>query len=353
MTRWMIFGLRAGLPLALAAIGLCYISPRDIGDAIDSFRGSDRSGIAEAGALSGGIAPVHNVSIRPTGAGGGGLSDAGTMESGAARAGAAPLPQDHEANWLVPWDGVVVGCGAPPEGSFLQAQARLMAMGAAELDAQRQLLARDQGVSLSAVREGTDFRMGSYRVTEKTEGMLRGSCAVARQGLRDGTARVAMTTEPERVRAAYTDTLRRAPPGDLSVPEATLFLRGVKAGLGLRRGPTPAGATGLVVDARGLFYPARPFPKIVDPSGTLLYALECTHSEAVRERGLVSYTNDPAAALRADRVGAHPRVVKAMDVREDPDESALVLSEEVAAQIRRDPALREALSECRVVVIID
>ncbi len=84
----------------------------------------------------------------------------------------------------------VTGYGAAPADAVSPAQARLMAVGAAKLDALKKLAALLEGVDLSSQSESGDFVQTRYAVREQTRGFLKGVRVLQTRYCEDGTAEV-------------------------------------------------------------------------------------------------------------------------------------------------------------------
>lgn len=106
-------------------------------------------------------------------------------------------------------DGVyrVTGQGATPENAQSKAQARLMAVRAAEMDAHRKLAELLAGVDITATSATKDYVQESYRVTERTQALLRGAHVKETRFSPDGIAEVDVELVLEQAhRAEYGDT---------------------------------------------------------------------------------------------------------------------------------------------------
>jgi len=84
----------------------------------------------------------------------------------------------------------VTGYGAAPPDAASPAQARLMAIGAAKLDAQRQLAVVLRGVDVEAASASADYVQTRYTVSEETHVFLKGIRVLSTRFFEDGTAEV-------------------------------------------------------------------------------------------------------------------------------------------------------------------
>ena len=116
-----------------------------------------------------------------------------------------------------------------------------------------------------------------------------------------------------------------------------------------RSSPPASGVSGLVVDARGLKVLPAIAPRLKDPSGDVLYAVQGLTEFAAAQRGPVVYVRDPADVAAAQRAGEEPLFVRAVTVADGTD---LVLSAEDAQAVR--DAARDApfLLAGQVVVVV-
>ncbi len=105
---------------------------------------------------------------------------------------AGPPPQP---NPVVAWQNITLratGSGAPPGRSVNAAQARLMAVRAAKLDALRNLLEQAYGVNISARSHVRDFITKNDSIKSRVDAYIRGAKVVHTIQHEDGSVEVEM-----------------------------------------------------------------------------------------------------------------------------------------------------------------
>ena len=85
-----------------------------------------------------------------------------------------------------------VGIGAPPERSIGKVNARPMALRAAKIDAQRNLLEITKGVRIDSQTVVKDFTVESDVINTQVEGLVKGAQVVKQEYMSDGTVEVTM-----------------------------------------------------------------------------------------------------------------------------------------------------------------
>lgn len=116
-----------------------------------------------------------------------------------------------------------------------------------------------------------------------------------------------------------------------------------------RPGPAAGGATGLVIDARGLAVKPAVAPRVLDAGGGVLYALETLTVYAASLRGPAVYVTDPADPAGVRRAGETPLFLRAAAVKDGCD---LQLSDADAAALRQAAETSPFLLNGQVVVVV-
>jgi hypothetical protein len=210
-------------------------------------------------------------------------------------ASAAFAQSDAKPKGSVNWQGQVVkatGAGAPDLKAASAAQARLGAERAALLDAFRNLLAQVKGVAVDGTRKVGDL-VEKDEVRARVEGVVRGYKIVNKRYFSDNGVEV----EVEVPLAALTDVVD---PDPTPVPPPVGSPQGEK------------GATGLVIDARGLKVLPALMPRVLDDAGKPLYTIDSLSAEARKASGVASYVQSLEEASRSMRAGDKPLVLKAV-----------------------------------------
>ena len=240
------------------------------------------------------------------------------------------------------------GIGAPPDKSLGKINARPMALRAAEVVAQRNLLEVTKGVQIDSVTTVKDFMVESDIINTRVSGLVKGAVMVHHQYMSDGTAEVTLRMPlygelpriviPEKRKEDLTPT--PPPPAPAVTAPAPP--------------PPPAGVTytGLVVDARGI--QARPAmsPRIYDEDGKEVYGSANVDREYAVQQGMSGYARDLTAAQSNQRVTANPITVKGLR-NGGAGRSDVVISNADAQQIRASAENASFMKKCRVMIVLD
>lgn len=114
------------------------------------------------------------------------------------------------------------------------------------------------------------------------------------------------------------------------------------------RPPRVGGATGLVIDARGLEVRCALAPEVFDEAGGHLYGVGDMTAFQVSQHGPVVYVRDPGDPAAARRAGELPVFVRASRVQDGTD---LVLDAEGAAAARAAAEASDVFLHGKVVVV--
>ncbi len=240
------------------------------------------------------------------------------------------------------------GYGALPQREGISnAQAKLMAIGAARADALRTLAMTVSSIQVTATTTVKNYQLESDVVETRLSALLQSPRVVSESLQSDGTAvvivelplhganSVASVVLPEVLResgmsndsvgaqpeSAYgtapagPDTWKgpdqpalRLEPRVVNPPTVSIMIP--------EPGVTPRSDTGpftsLIVDCRGLRIDAIMSPKLMDTTGREIYGTVRVTPEYAIETGIVSYPRSMPDALRSARAGSHPLIVKAI-----------------------------------------
>lgn len=255
---------------------------------------------------------------------------------------AAALPcAARAAPGAVDWQRKVVTCTGSGAANLRDADgnpavARIGAEKAARLDALRSCLETLRGVQLESGRTVGDALGSDQALSGKVQGLVKGFRVVGKpRYFSDGG--VEMDVEVP-IEGALSDALLPQPPAGGAAPAPA------------PSGAAPeAGATGLVVDARGLKLAPALAVRILDEGGKELYGPGRLGEAGRKAGGTVAYAPDLEAARKGSpaRTGEHPLVVKAIRVQG----SDVVLSNaDAAALAGKDLSF---LADARVVILVD
>lgn len=118
----------------------------------------------------------------------------------------------------------------------------------------------------------------------------------------------------------------------------------------VERPPVLGGASGAVVDARGLDLACAVSPEFVDPTGGHLYGMVDMTAHAASQRPPVAYVRDPADPVAARRAGGTPVFLRPDSVRDGTD---LVFGADASAKLRDLATASDVLRNGMVVVVVD
>jgi hypothetical protein len=232
----------------------------------------------------------------------------------------------REATAAVDWQEQVLkatGSGAPDMRSLSPAQARLGAENAAKLDALRNLIAQAKGLHISAERTVGDA-MAKDEVRGRVEGVVRDYRVVKKRYFSDQGVEMDVEVPLSGIAQAV-----------LPPPEpASALARGRESR-----------HTGLVVDARSLGVQPALAPRLLDASGTVLYAPEMMAEAARKSAAPARYFKTLELAAKAPSVGSAPLLIKATKAHG----SDLVVGPAEAKAIQELPS--QVLADGRVAIV--
>ena len=247
--------------------------------------------------------------------------------------------------------GVVkaTGYGALPQREGItNAQAKLMAIGAARADALRTLAMTVSSIQVTATTKVKNYVLQNDTVQTRLSALLQAPRVVSESLQPDGTAVVVvelpMYGTDSVASAVFPEVFSRSTGAEESSPSVNsapveeaaptspetwkgpaepavrLEPRVVKPvsipGNFREPGLTPLSDEGpftsVIVDCRGLNIDAIMSPKLMDTSGREVYGTLRVTPEYAIETGIVGYPRSMAEALRGARAGAHPLIVRAL-----------------------------------------
>lgn len=249
-----------------------------------------------------------------------------------------------------------VGIGAPPERYIGKPNARPMALRAAKLDAQRNLLEITKGVQVSSETTIRDFVTESDVINTQVEGLVKGAAVVNQEYLSDGTVEVTVRMPlfgefsrvviPRILEKKKTEPVPELPPAPTPVesPAAPPVPQAAA--------PAPVVFTGLVIDARGL--QARPAmaPKILDENGNEVYGSMIVERDYAIQQGMTGYARDLTAAQSNPRVTSNPLSIKGLKT-DGAGAANIVIRNADAQTIRAAADNLSFLKKCRVMIVLD
>jgi len=271
---------------------------------------------------------------------------------------------DMQVDWGT---GVIraTGRGALPPTAETYPQAKLMALAAAELDAERAIVATLHGARLRSRRRADRHILTDYVVEEAVEGSLKGVRVVGTRTLSDGNIEVDME-----LRLVKQKTGRRARPPFVAVPgkapepkpraetvpgrvqgwKATDYYIPTQDVLG-RTGDY----TGLIVNARNLHLTPAICPKVFDEEGNELYPDPDNRALARVLKGKhipVTYMPSIEAALKSPRIGDNPLIIDAVAARGDANTDVVIAREDLE-KLAKLANYAKILEEGHVIFVVD
>ena len=227
------------------------------------------------------------------------------------------------------------GVGLPPAFAANPAQARAMAVRAAELTARKNLLEILQGVRIDSASTVQNRMLGSDVVRSEVSGVLQNSRILETEERADGSVEVTVGVSLHGGLGAI------LLPRTMPVRQAATAPRTVEGG-----------PTGLLVDAKGLGARPAMTPRIVDENGREIYGVSVASRTHAVEQGMAGYAKDREQAMGNPRIKGRPHVVKAVRA-EGPNRTDLVIAAQDAEVLRGLAAQNDFLEKCRVMILLD
>lgn len=254
----------------------------------------------------------------------------------------------HEVDNGINWshgsnaDIVAIGISRPDSrGMALSREAAIMA-------AQRNLIGIVKGMSIDSETTMRDLIIESDVVNRKITGTLRGAQIVEEKSMPDGGYYVKMRVPIYGVSDSIASAILPALVPDTPKPfeEPTAPVRREVADI------QGAGYTGVIVDASGLGLEPTFSPVIYDTNGRAIYGIENLQYDAIITEGMVGYSQSVSEG--ADRAGANPLIIKAVQVRgggNSTNQVNAVVSVEDADKILMANESSRMLDRCAVVFV--
>ena len=263
------------------------------------------------------------------------------------------IPEGARIDW---GDGVIraTGHGALPVASQTYPQAKLMAVGAAQLDAERILAATLRGAMITSKRRLENYIQKEYIVEENVNAMIHGAQVTDVRVLADGNVEVDMEL---RLKGAEGKAFARAtepPPQDGTLVPGRL--QGWRAPDYYNPTSDVWGRekefTGLIINARNLHVNATTRPEIITETGIQVFPLEIEgriHETPVPN---IEYEPSVARAMTNPRVVSNPLVVDAVAAT-GKFRTDLVIRDSDYQRLARNQNADAILGQGRIGVVID
>lgn len=109
--------------------------------------------------------------------------------------------------------------------------------------------------------------------------------------------------------------------------------------------------TGLIIDVRGLNFNPSLSPMVVNSANEEIYSVSYVDRAVASKLGIVNYQDDLSQALKNERVGKDPLVVRGVQVS-GPLSSNIIISANDAILIHAAAKTRNFLKKCKVIILI-
>ena len=109
--------------------------------------------------------------------------------------------------------------------------------------------------------------------------------------------------------------------------------------------------TGLIIDVRGLNFKPALNPMVLNSANEEIYGVNYVDRDVASKLGIVNYQDDLSKALKNERVGKDPLVVRGVQVS-GPLSSNIIISANDAILIHAAAKTRNFLKKCKVIILI-
>jgi len=109
--------------------------------------------------------------------------------------------------------------------------------------------------------------------------------------------------------------------------------------------------TGLIIDVRGLNFKPALSPMIVNSANEEIYSISYVDRAVASKLGIVNYQDDLSKALKNERVGKDPLVVRGVQVTGPLSSNIIILAND-AILIHAAAKTQNFLKECKVIILI-
>jgi hypothetical protein len=279
-------------------------------------------------------------------------------------AGPAEVLRKHGVTGTLDWTRMLAGAkgsATAPKEAENTPKAHAMALRAAQKQAALNLKATLMSIRVDETATVAELAAKKPEISERLDLILRSATVTERESLDNGAVRVALRLPLYGAFALLvlppggTEKSARTPaapaPGGAAPPPAPE--KPAKTAKETAPAPPPSRpVTGLVVDARGLGAEPAMSPRIVDEAGAEIFGPSVFSRAAAVQNGAVLCFPAPEAALASPRAGNNPLTVKAAAVK-GKGKTEIVLGRSEAKAIQNAPGAKDALRECRVLLVTE
>ena len=245
-----------------------------------------------------------------------------------------------EINWTA---GFVkaTGTGAPPTNAVNVAQARIMALRAATVDAQRNLLEIIKEVNINAETVVRNAIVENDVIKSRVDGVIKGARVLNKKYLSDGSVEVTLGV------SLINDF------ANIVLPTAGFSATPAPMPPAPQTPAVPSGVyTGLIVDTRGLNVVPAMAPKIVDESDQEVYGASSVNREYAVKQGIAGYAKEIEKVKDNQRVRGNPLTVRGIKTLGSSKTNVMVSNAD-ADMIRNTAKDQKFLSQCKVMIVVD
>ena len=255
-------------------------------------------------------------------------------------------------NWTQGWV-TATGAETPQEknnGKIVDGQ---LTLSKATVDAHHKIFETIKAIKVDTRRNVGEYIAQSNIITAKVQDLIKKTPIAKQEYLSDGTVRITLQM------SLYGGFLQLVLPPDIKQIESIKPVAAPKkpskagdetASQPVAEVPPKSVYSGLVVDARQLDLNPALVPTISAENGPEVYGTAFVSREFAVQRGISCYINDLAAALKHERVGPNPLVIKALATGGEGN-ADLIISASDASKVLGASDHLSFLKECRVIVV--
>ena len=241
------------------------------------------------------------------------------------------------------------GIGFIPENVINAGQARRAAMRIAKQDALRQLIEIVNGVNVTS-ETTVSGAMFDDIIKTQVQGAIRGARKVGDpKYLSDTSVEVTYEVAMNNISRALLPIAQEVSPPDKNRAfENEQFVDQAKA----REDAVSEGATGIIIDAKGLGLRPAMSPRILDQNGSILYGPGSYDRNYAVTNGVVGYTKTVTQAKKDNRVQGNPLILRGASASGTAMTDIIISNQDASKLITADRS-GNLLKNCRVMFVLN
>lgn len=258
-----------------------------------------------------------------------------------------------QVNWTTGWI-TATGIGLGPN--------RPMALRAATVVAQRNLLEIVQGVRIDSQTVVANMMVQSDTINQYVKGFIKHSRRIAPpKYMSDGSVEVTVGMSVNgQIRAVIMPQIvpasSPAPSFALTTPPSYASTPSPPSGQSYPTAapppPPPSSQySGLLIDGRGLGIRPALAPKVLDETGREIYGSTLVSREYAIQQGMVGYSKEVISAQSNPRIAPSPLLVKGIK-SSGAGSTDIIISNEDAMKISNSTKASNFLEECKVMIVL-